>query len=419
MYERALTPRLLAALSTSPVVLLHGARQAGKSTLARTVASGPHPAEYLTLDDPALLASARNDPAGFVAGLRESVVIDEVQRAPDLLLSIKAAVDRNRRPGRFLLTGSAHVLTVPRLSESLAGRMIVFQLYPLAQSEIEGAGGRLVNRFFDDAPIPIDQLPTDREAVIRRIVAGGYPEPLSLASETRDDWFSSYLTTILQRDVRDLAQRIERLAELPRVLTVLAGRTATLLNVADLSRILGIPYTSLRGYLAMFQATFLVHTIPAWHARVRRRLVKAPKVIMVDTGLAAHLLRADVRRIASDADLLGGLLETFVITEVLKQASWSEARPSAFHYRTGSGEEVDLVLEDRSGRVVGIEVKATATVGTGDFKGLRGLQRDAKRRFHRGILFHLGDAVAPFGDGFTAMPVPFLWSDAKAGRQTG
>lgn len=411
MYTRALIPRLLAALSESPVVLLHGARQTGKSTLARTVAAGPHPARYLTLDDASLLGAATSDPSGFITDLGGPVIIDEIQRAPDLLLAIKTAVDRDRRPGRFLLTGSAQVLTLPRLSESLAGRMTVLRLYTLAQSELRGTEGKLLDRLFGDKRLSIGQTRTVREDVVDRVIAGGYPEALTRTEDGQNEWFGSYVTTILQRDVRDLAQRIERLAELPRILAILASRTATLLNVADLSRLLGIPYTSMRSYLAILQATFLVDLIPAWHASLRRRLVKAPKILMADTGLAAQLSRADARRVASDPSLLGGLLETFVITELLKQGSWSTARPATFHYRTDIGEEVDLVLEDRSGRLVGVEVKAGASVGEGDFKGLRALARDAKRQFHRGVLFYLGDALLPFGDRLHAIPVPALWEE--------
>lgn len=411
MYKRGLTPRLLAALSESPIVLLHGARQAGKSTLAQSVAAGPHPAKYLTLDDAALLGAATSDPTGFVTDLKGPVIIDEVQRAPDLFLAIKASVDRDRRPGRFLLTGSAQVLMLPRLSESLAGRVTVLRLYPLAQSEVVVTEGKLIDRLFGDKRLSIGQTRTGREDVVDRIIAGGYPEALTRADDGRNEWFGSYVTAILQRDVRDLAQRIERLTELPRILALLASRTATLLNVADLSRLLGIPYTSMRSYLAILQATFLVDLIPAWHASPRRRLVKAPKVLITDAGLAAHLVRADASRIASDPVLLGGLLETFVITELLKEGGWSRARPAAFHYRTDIGEEVDLVLEDRSGRAIGVDVKAAASVGDRDFRGLRALAQDAKRQFHRGVVFYLGETLLPFGDRLYAIPIPALWEE--------
>ena len=409
MYDRQLASRLTAALADTPVVLLHGARQTGKSTLAQQVASGPHPALYLTLDDAVVLSAAKTDPGGFIANLRGPVVIDEVQRAPELFLPIKAAVDRNRHPGRFLLTGSANIFLVPRLSESLAGRMVILTLYPLAQVEIEATGEGLVDRLFSDVPLSTGVVTTDRDDVIRRLVVGGYPEVLDRSSDRRNEWFASYVTTILQKDVRDLAQRVERLTEFPRLMAVLATRTGTLLNVADISRVLGIPYMTLSRYLTLLQATFLVQLVPAWTASTRRRFLKAPKIVMQDTGLAAHLVSTDPVRIASDPDLLGGLLETFVVTELIKQATWSRTQPSCNHYRTTTGEEVDLVLEDRSGRVVGVEVKAAATIGKGHFKGLRGLAGVSGPKFHRGVLFYLGEAIVPFGDRLFAVPVPALW----------
>ncbi|MBI4278423.1 MAG: ATP-binding protein [Armatimonadetes bacterium] len=411
MYERGVTQRLLAALSDTPVVLLHGPRQAGKTTLAQHLASGAHPATYLTLDTPAVLAAAKGDPAGFVARLQGPTVIDEIQRAPELFMSIKEAVDRHRRPGRFLVTGSANVLLLPRLAEFLAGRMAVLTLHPLAQCEIEGRGGKMVDWLFASAPPSVATVATTREDVVRRIVAGGYPEPLAREPARRDEWFGAYVTTILSRDVRDIAQRIERLAELPRILALLASRTGALLNVADIARTVGIPYTTLRSYLSVLQTTFLIHLIPAWTANVRHRLVKAPRLVTIDTGLAAYLGGADAARVASEPDLLGALLETFVITELLKQAGWSRTLPVAYHYRTDAGEEVDLVFEDRTGRVVGIEVKSAVSVGPGDFRGLRGLQRDAGKKFHRGVLFYLGETTVPFGENLSAVPVGALWHD--------
>lgn len=406
--KRNLTGRILEALRDNPVVVLHGGRQTGKSTLVQHLAAGPHPAEYITLDDAVTLAAARSDPTGFVAALPTPVVIDEVQRVPELFLPIKANVDRDRRPGRFLLTGSANILLIPRLSDSLAGRMELLTLNPLSQGEVEGVREAFVDRVFSDEAFPVRREKMDREDVMHRVLKGGYPEALWRVSRRRGAWFGSYLTTILQRDVRDL-QEIDRLTELPRLLSILAARTGTLLNVADLSRTSGIPQRTLARYLTLLQATFLMRLVPAWTASVRRRLLKSPKILAVDTGLASYLLGLDTAGLARMPDLYGSLLETFVCDEIEKQIPWNDVNPRSYHFRTAEGDEVDIVLESPSGRLVGVEVKASASIGDGDFKGLRTLQALAGRKFHRGILLYGGDTMVPFGDGFTGLPVTSVW----------
>ncbi len=408
MYERNITRTLLDALADRPVVVLHGARQAGKSWLAQKIAREAPPAEYLTLDDPAVLTAAASDPAGFVQSLRGNTVIDEVQRAPQLFVAIKANVDRDRRAGRFLLTGSANIWLVPRLSESLAGRMEILTLWPLSQGEIEGIREGFIDAAFADRPLPLKRAPVDRDDIFRRILAGGYPEVQALPPTRRSRWFASYITAILQRDVRELAQRIEGLTELPRLLTALAGRTATLLNAAELSRASGIPERTVVRYLTLLEATFLISRVPAWTANLRKRLLKTPKVIMPDTGLAAYLQNVDARRLRVEPTLAGPLLETFVITELRKQQAWSTTLPEVAHFRTAHGEEVDVVLDAR-GRLVGIEVKAAASVSPDDFRGLRAMAAATGRRFHRGILFYLGDTAVAVGPQLYALPLPALW----------
>lgn len=401
-------PQVLAALADTPVVLLHGARQAGKSTLAQVIAADAHPARYLTLDDPSTFTAAKGDAAGFILGLEGKVVIDEVQRAPELFVAIKAAVDRGRQPGRFLLTGSANILLLPQLSESLAGRMEILTLWPLSQGELEGEDENCVNRMF--APrliLPADSI--TREDLVQRIVMGGYPEVVLRRPLRRAAWFRSYITTIMQRDVRDIMQ-IERLDEMLRLLGVLAGRTGTLLNVADLSRTLGIPQTTLHRYLTLLQATFLIQLVPAWTTHVRKRLLKTPKIILADTGLAAHLVGMDGRGLMSNAELWGAFLETFVAMELLKQMTWSKIRPALYHFRTAKGEGVDLVLEAPSGELVAVEVKATAALGADDFGGLRTLASIAGRRFKRGVLLYLGDQALPFGRNLYAFPISSRWT---------
>jgi hypothetical protein len=409
MLDRHLSPFVLAALADRPVVLLHGARQTGKTTLAHALADTAHPARYLTFDDAGVLGAARTDPSGFVAGLGGPVVLDEVQRAPEIFPAIKALVDRHRTAGRFLLTGSANVMVAPRLSESLAGRMEILTLWPLSQGEIDGAADGFLDAVFDERlPASVPARVT-RHAVLDRLVTGGYPEVVSgIDTARRPAWFGSYVTAILQRDVRDIAN-VADLTALPRLLALIASRPMALLNAADLGRSLGLPQTTLKRYLALLEATFLLRTLPPWYVNIGKRLSKAPKVFVTDTGLAAYLLGLDVPRLLNDPTLLGGLLESFIVIEIQKQAGWSRTRPGLFHFRSHDGREVDLVLEAAGGRVVGVEIKAAATVNAADFKGLRFLAEAAGRRFHRGIVLYTGDEVLPFGPGMHAVPINAVW----------
>lgn len=410
MIDRYITSQVLAALADTPVVVLTGARQTGKTTLVRALASSAHPARYLSFDDAGVLAAAQADPAGFVAGLDGPVVLDEVQRVPQLFLALKAGVDRDRRPGRFLLTGSANVLLLPRLAELLVGRMEVLSLWPLAQSEIAGAGASFVDRVFVGPPFSVSSEAWPQ--LLDRILRGGYPEVLGRASAARRQaWFQSYITSLLQRDVRDLVN-VERLTALPRLLSLLATRAASLLNTSELSRTSGIPLSTLKRYLALFETTFLIQLLPAWSGNLGKRLVKAPKLFLSDTGVLASLLGANHRLLERDRTLAGPLLENFVVMELFKHVSWSQVRPRLFHFRTQTGQEVDLVLEDAAGRVVGIEVKASASVSAKDFKGLRTLAEAVGEGFLRGLVLYAGTESIPFGGAFHALPVQALWPPA-------
>lgn len=411
MLARHAAARLDTALADRPVVLLHGARQSGKTTLVRAVAEESG-SRYITLDDFTMLAAARNDAAGFLAGFAQPLVVDEVQRAPELLLAIKAAVDRKRTPGRFLLTGSANVLQVPKVADSLAGRMEIVPLWSFSQGEIEGTLEKFIDGAFGDAP-PVLAHSSSSTRLTDRVLRGGYPEAAPIKSaERRRAWFDAYVTTILQRDVRDLA-RIEGLTELPRLLALLASRPMAQLNYADLSRGTGLPQSTLKRYFALLEMMFLVRLLPPWHANIGKRLVKTPKVMLTDTGLASHLMGIDDARVARDRTLLGGLLESFVAMELVKQAAWSADPPALYHFRTHEGDEVDLVLERRGGALVGIEVKSAATVTAADFKGLQVLAGIAGQRFHRGIVLYTGSEIVPFGAGLFALPVEALWRWSK------
>ncbi len=410
MLKRHLTPRVLEALADTPVVLLNGPRQAGKSTLAQGVASHEHPARYLTLDDATTLAAARSDPQGFLAGFEGPVVIDEIQRAPELFLAIKAQVDRDRRPGRFLLTGSADVLLLPNLAESLAGRMEILTLWPFSQGEIKKNQEDFIDSAFSRT-IPQKQYPRLRwPDIIQKILKGGYPEILGRQTESRQAaWFGSYITTILQRDVRDITH-IEGLTALPRLLSLLAARSASLINFSELSRTSTIPQSTLKRYMTLLETTFLLQTLPAWSGNLSKRLVKAAKLVIGDTGLMTYLLGLNKERLLHDPILTGHVLENFVIMELKKQIGWNKTKAQLFHFRTQTGQEVDMVLEDLSGRVVGIEVKSSASVTTNDFKGLRLLHENIGKRFMRGIVLYAGSDFIPFGPELQALPLSALWT---------
>jgi uncharacterized protein len=404
MYPRHLSRQLLEAFEDTPVILLTGARQTGKSTLAELIRPD---ALHLTFDNLDTLSQARMDPIGFLADVPRYVVIDEIQRLPELFLPLKALVDKERLPGRFLLTGSANVLSLPKLADSLAGRMGLLRLWPLSQGEIEGKIEAFIDLAFSDITPPMNLKGSSD--YIERILAGGYPEVQERQGERRRTiWFSDYLTTLIERDVRELSA-IEGLTDLPRLLRLLAARTAGLLNQADVARDANLNAKTFKRYFDLLQTTFLLYTLPAWSANLSKRLVKAPKVYFSDSGVAGYLQGVNETRLKSDRGLLGPLLETFVAAELQKQLGWNETIANLYHYRSHEGDEVDLILEDRAGKLIGIEVKATATPLSDDFKGLRRFANDVGKRFHRGFVLHTGERVTPAGDNLWALPINILW----------
>ena len=411
MYRRLIGRKLKAALADTRVVLLNGARQTGKSTLAQAVAAQRR-GQYLTLDDPATAGLARSDPSALVRGAGAFTVIDEVQLAPELFPAIKRVVDADARPGRFLLTGSANVFLLPRLSESLAGRMEILALHPLSQGELAGTRVNLVDALFGAAPWRAGSVSLDRAGVCARVIAGGFPEAVARSpGERRDAWFRSYIASLLQRDVRDLAN-IDGLTDMPRLLGLLAARSSALVNMAEVSRAAGIAHSTLRRYLALLEATFIFQPLPAWSANIGKRFVKSPKIHLLDSGLAAHLRGdADASALARSPDL-GPLLETFVVQEVRKLLGWSRNGAVPYHFRTAAGQEVDLVLEAPGRRIAGIEVKASANVGQGDFSGLRSLAEAGGDKFVRGLVLYLGEQRLRFADKLWALPISALWQSA-------
>jgi predicted AAA+ superfamily ATPase len=416
MYPRHLTHNLLTALGDTPIVVLHGPRQAGKSTLAQHLAEHGHPARYITFDNATSLATARTDPTGFLAGAPGALVLDEIQRAPELVLPIKADVDRDRRPGRFLLTGSANVMQLPKLADAFVGRMEIHTLLPLSQGEIESVREGFIDALFAARLPPLSHSAAPKVGALpkadlaRRIFAGGYPEALARRDpEQRHRWFESYLSTVMLRDIRDLSN-IEGLVDLPRLLVAVAGRAGGLVNYAELGRDVGLNQITAKRYLTLLTATFILRPVLPWFTNRIKRVVKSPKMYFGDSGLLAHVLGATPDRFGTDGKLSGTLLENFVATELLKQISWSRAKPSLWHFRDHRGNEVDFVLEPRVGRhIVGIEVKSKATLDADDFRGLRVLAEAAGERFHRGVLLYTGVESLPFGKQMYALPITALW----------
>lgn len=407
LYPRFVEPRLAEALADTPVVLLHGPRQCGKTTLAQAFGQGRRTA-YFTFDDEVTLAAATADPVGFVGDLPERVILDEVQRAPGIFASLKSAVDRRRQPGRFLLTGSANVLLVPTLADSLAGRMGIIRLHPLAQTELAGRESAFVDGLFSNA-FKARRAERLGKALADRIVAGGYPEALTRSTPRRlQAWYRDYVEALVQRDVRDLA-RIASLDALPRLLALAAGQTARLINVSDLASPFQVSRPTIRDYVTLLERVFLLEELPPWHDNRLSRLVKTPKLHVGDTGVACALLGVDAEALRADRSLLGQLLETFVFQELRRQASWHEDEIRFHHFREKDGAEVDIVLERGAREVAGVEVKASATVTAADFRGLRKLKEACGKRFVAGVVLYDGESAAAFGDGLHALPIRTLW----------
>ncbi len=405
LFRRFAADRVATALADTRVVMLIGPRQCGKTTLVRDLVAAERP--FFTLDDDTVLDGARQDPAGFIRGLA-GATIDEVQRAPDLLRAIKRSVDQDRRAGRFLLTGSADVLTLPTVSESLAGRMEIVTLLPLSRAEIRGRRPSFLRRAFAGALVrPAEPMIGD--TLVEMVLTGGYPEMVRrLTPARRQAWARDYVRAIVQRDVRDIAD-VERLDQMPRLLRVLAHHAGQLTNFTQIGGQNNLDDKTTKKYVSIFEQLFLVRRLEPWFRNRLTRLVKTPKLHFLDSGLLAAILGVTAERIARDRQLLGPLLESFVFAEVLKQEGWLDEPCTLSHYRDKDQDEVDIVIEHETGGLVGIEVKAAATVHARDFKGLRKLAAAAGERLRLGVVLYDGEQTVQFGDQLFAAPVSCVW----------
>lgn len=414
LVNRGLAATVTDAMQSARIVAILGPRQAGKSTLAQMVTDGHMQADSLTLDDEPVRLAAQSDPQGFVAGMGRTTVIDEIQRAPELLLAIKSRVDRDHSPGQFLITGSANLRSIPTIADALPGRVDYLTLWPFTQGEIEGRPETLLERLFAGEVPQLSNAPVGKHEYANRLTAGGFPEAQRRSGAARSRFFSSYVASIVDRDVMSAA-RVHDPAAVATLLRLVAARSGSLARYETLSRDAGVDGKTVKSYLDVLERLFLIRIRQPWHENLGKRQVKAPKIYLSDTGMLSGLLGIDVQRLAVDGGLAGSLMETFVANELEHQASWARDAPTFWHYRDGD-REVDTVIEHPSGAIVGVEVKASATVRPKDFSGLRHFRDNLGSRMKAGIVVYAGQRTLPFGEGLWALPLSGLWGGLEPGR---
>lgn len=408
-YSRQVAARITEAMADTPVVLLAGPRQAGKTTLVRQLSSDE--VRYLTLDDELTRMSAKEDPVGMVRSI-DRAVIDEIQRAPELLLAIKKSVDEDRRPGRFLLTGSANLMALPTVADSLAGRMETLLLLPLSQAEVKGQHTNWLDSVFANL-IPQPSKQDLGASLIDRVLRGGYPEAIARpTAKRRTAWARQYVDALIQRDVRDVAT-IEKLDQLPRFLRALAQTAGQMCNYTQLGGQVGLDGKTAAKYVGVFEQMYLLRRVSVWARNRLNRVVKTSKLQFIDSGLLAALLELTEEHVQKDRTRFGHVLESFVYSELLKATTTAEGDYTLMYYRDADKAEVDVVIENAAGQVVGVEVKAAATVKESDLRGLRKLSALAGEQFKMGILLYDGDETMPLGNNIWAAPISTLWGAAK------
>ena len=409
LVTRNVRPLLLEALAESRATALLGARQVGKSTLVRDLAANEYPARFFNLDDELTANAARSDPIGFVADITGPAVIDEIQRVPGLLLAIKRRLDENQARGQFLLTGSANILTLPTVADALPGRVEYVNLWPFSQGELQGRRETFADGLFEGRFARISAAPVGRAAVAELLARGGYPEAQERTARGRSRFFSSYIASIVGRDLEDVGN-VRNVENIERLLRVIATRSASLTSFHGMAGELGVDKNTVAAHTKILEDLFLVRQLRPWHVNLGSRQIKTAKAYLVDCGLLAHLIGTNKRRIAEDSGLAGAILESFVAMELSRQSDWAQEPVSLFHYRDKAQREVDVVLERNSGEIAGVEVKAAATVSSADFAGLRYLREKLGAHFKAGVVLHTGAETLPFGDRLAAVPLSGLWT---------
>lgn len=407
MYKRFVQKNVVIALKDTPAIIIVGPRQCGKTTLVKQFLKENW--FYVTLDDINQLQFAQDDPVGFIRNLTaRHVVIDELQRVPELMLPIKQTIDENRQPGRFLLTGSANAMALPRVADSLAGRLEIINLFPLSECEIQGNQSTYLHALLKkNAPSP--NKTRIREQLFEKILTGGFPEILQRdTGSRRRTWFQHYMTSIIQKDMKNLAE-IEHLNVMPKLIRLLCNQVGQLMNYTEVGKQLGLSHQTVRRYLQLLEQLFIFQELPAWHNNENKRLVKTPKVHIIDSGLLCSIRQINTEKIRSDRHLFGHLLESYVLCELQRLASWFDEPLYFYHYRDKDKVEVDIVIETSDGSVIGIEVKASATLEKSDFQGLMRLKKAAGTHFHFGVLLYDGDHVNAFDQDIYSMPISAIW----------
>ncbi|OGB83307.1 hypothetical protein A3F66_05605 [candidate division TM6 bacterium RIFCSPHIGHO2_12_FULL_32_22] len=405
MFKRNIKSSLERALKRSPVTLLTGARQSGKTILTENIAQEKN-YNFFSLDDIATYVTAKNDPTGFIRDLPKPVVIDEVQRVPELFLSIKRDVDKNRKSGNYLLTGSVNPLLVPKVADALTGRIETLSLFPLSQGEILGIKENFIDRVFSGKK-PAN--PDNKVDLYKAILVGGYPVLQSLNEIDRKAWINEYIKNIVQKDAQDIT-KITEPKDLYSFIYSLAHRAAGLLNISDISRNLTLPQATLQRYSSLLEALYIIYFAYPWHMKSDKKFIKSKKSYLVDSGFLSNLLKINSKEMLKESNMVGNIVENFIVMELLKQLSWSETIAELYHFRTVSGVEVDIVLEDEYKNLVAIEVKNSATVYPDDFKNLSYFKELVGKKFVKGIVLYNGEQILPFGENLLAVPINSLWS---------
>ena len=407
MYKRYVSSKISIALEDTPAVIVVGPRQSGKTTLIREFVNDDW--SYVTLDDVNQLQFAKADPVGFIRNFTSRhVVIDEIQRVPELMLPLKQSIDENRQPGRFLLSGSANAMVLPRVADSLAGRLEVINLFPLSECEIQNKTSTFLTKLLN-SEVPQSKDIRIRDELLEKVCKGGFPEALERTdSNRRMAWFQQYITSIIQKDLSELAD-IEHLNVMAKLVHIFSNQIGQLLDYTSVAKSLELPRQTVKRYLELLKQLFIFQELPAWHSNQNKRLIKTPKIHIVDSGLLCGLNRITNEKLKTDRQQFGRILENYIFCELQKMASWLDEPLYFYHYRDKDKVEVDVVIETVTGDVIGIEIKAGATIGKADFQGLMRLEKAAGDKFKMGVVLYDGDHSNQFTEKIYSVPLGSMW----------